>query len=202
MVALLFFTLLVGPPLISRDIRHKALPMILSKPIGKWEYLFGKYLVLFLILSIFTWFQGFLLFISQTAAVPKASEWRMQFWSDSLWILPKILIFSFICITTLNFLVMVFSSLTNNYRFATAAVIMFIIGGIIIGGISSEIFHSGKWMVLSVATSVISIGYWLFSLKNGTGLPPGYAWISIMILWSVSLLILSRRVKAFQLYRE
>ncbi|MBN1901452.1 hypothetical protein JW926_09045 [Candidatus Sumerlaeota bacterium] len=199
---LLFFTLVIGPPLISRDIRHKALPMILSKPIGRWEYLLGKYLVLFIILSVFTWFQGLILFLSQTAAVPKASEWRMYFWNESLWILPKIIIFSVICITTLNFLVMVFSSLTNNYRFATAAVIMFIIGGIIIGGIASEILHSNKWMTLSVATSVISIGYWLFGLKNGTRVPPEYALFMITVLWLLSLWILSRRIRAFELYRE
>jgi ABC-type transport system involved in multi-copper enzyme maturation permease subunit len=199
---LLFFTLVIGPPLISRDIRHKALPMILSKPISRWEYLLGKYLVLFLILSVFTWFQGLLLFVSQTTAVPRASEWRMSFWSDSFWIMPKIIIFSILCITTLNLLVMVFSSLTSNYRFATAAVIMFIIGGIIIGGMASEILHSNRWMTLSVATSIISIGYWLFGLKNGTGVPPGYAWMGILVLWAGSLWILSRRIKAFEIYRE
>jgi ABC-type transport system involved in multi-copper enzyme maturation permease subunit len=199
---LLFFTLVVGPPLISRDIRHKALPMILSKPISRWEYILGKYLVLFLILSIFTWFQGFILFVSQTAAVPKASEWRKYFWSENLWIMPKIFIFSVLCITTLNFLVMVFSSLTNNYRFATAAVIMFIIGGIIIGGISSEILHSNKWLMLSVTHSIISIGNWLFGLDLKTKVPPNYAWLMITILWLVSIGILSKRIKAFELYRE
>jgi len=40
---LFFFTLMVGPGLISTDLRHQALPMILSKPIGRWEYLLGKF---------------------------------------------------------------------------------------------------------------------------------------------------------------
>ena len=199
---LLFFTLIIGPALISRDIRHKALPMILSKPIGRWEYLLGKYMVLFILLSVFTWFQGSMLFISQSAVAPKISPWRALFWSENLFILPKIILFSFVVITSLNLLVMMFSSLTNNHRFATAAVIMYIIGGIIIGGISSQIFRSAKWMILSLATSVMSIGYWMFRLKNETGIPPGLAWISILVVWAFCLLILSSRIKGFQLYRE
>lgn len=199
---LLFFTLIVGPQLISRDIRHKALPMILSKPVNRWEYLLGKYMVLFILLSLFTWFQGVILFISQTAVAPKASPWRELFFSENLWILPKILLFSFVVITSLNLMVMMFSALTNNHRFATAAVVMFIIGGLIIGGIASEIFHSARWMVLSIASSVVSVGYWMFGLRNETGIPPALGWASLLVFWGVCLLILSSRVKGFQLYRE
>ncbi len=199
---LFFFTLMVGPGLISTDLRHQALPMILSKPIGRWEYLLGKFLVLFLLLSILSWFQGLLLFISQTAAVPAASPWRQKFWNQSLWVLPKIVIFSFVIIFTLNLLVLMFSSLTSNIRFASVAVIMFIIGSLIVAGIVSGIFHSVRWMVFSPLTSVASVGCNLFGARNTTGVPAGSAWVYLICLWGGCVAILASRVKAFQLHRE
>jgi len=199
---LVFFTVMVGPQLISRDIRHKALPMILSKPISRFEYLIGKFLILFLLLSTISWFQGIILFISQTAAVSSTSEWRMLFWKENLWILPKIVIFSLLVITTLNLLVMFFSSLTKNYRFAGVAMIMFIIGGIIIPGIASGIFRNRDWMILSTFYSITSIGLELFSIKEKVPVSPFWALIHIATLWGIALAFLAKKTRAFQLYRE
>ena len=199
---LLFFTIMVGPSLMSRDIRHKALPMILSKPISRWEYILGKYMVLFFLLSILSWFQGFLLFFFQTSAVSKFSTWRMEFWSESFWLLPKIFIFSLLTITTLNLLVMALSCLTQNYRFASTAIIMIIIGGFVVGGVATGIFRSHNWMCISTMTCLASIGYQVFGLKNQTGLPSGLAWLSILGLWGICILILSWKTRAFQRFRE
>ena len=197
-----FFTLAVGPGLISIDMRHRALPMILSKPLDKWEYLLGKFLVLFVILSILSWVQAFLLFIIQTGAVPPASEWRRHFWTDTILILPRAFLFSMVVITTLNLLVLMFSSLTQNDKFAGVAVVMFIIGSAIVAGIATASFHSGRWMVLSPWASVSSLIYKLFSLPNRTEVPPLDAWIYIICLWCICLLILRKRVSAFQIFKE
>lgn len=39
---LMLLVLLVGPNLISRDIRFNALPLYLSRPLSRWEYFLGK----------------------------------------------------------------------------------------------------------------------------------------------------------------
>lgn len=199
---LFFFSLTVGPRLISVDIKHQALPMILSKPISRWQYIFGKFLVLFLLLSILSWVQVVLLFISQTAAVPSTSEWRQNFWKEYFWLLPKMILFSMVIIVSLNLLVLFFSSLTDNIRFATTYFIMFIIGSMIISGIASEIFHSEHWKTLSPLYSVINIGYSLFGTQKRTDVPPLMAWMYFLFLWTVCLIGIARAVRAFQLYRE
>lgn len=54
--------LLAGPPLIARDLQNNALPLYLSRPISRLEYVLSKLLVLFAPLSLITWVPGLILF--------------------------------------------------------------------------------------------------------------------------------------------
>ncbi len=54
--------LLAGPPLIARDLQNNALPLYLSRPITRLEYVLSKLLVLFAPLSLITWVPALLLF--------------------------------------------------------------------------------------------------------------------------------------------
>src|SRR6266540_4116539 len=64
--ALAFFvTLLVGPPLVSRDLRNNALPLYLCRPFSRAEYVLGKMSVLLILLSAITWVPQLLLFLFQ-----------------------------------------------------------------------------------------------------------------------------------------
>lgn len=195
---LFLFTIFVGPRLISPDLSHKALPMILSKPINRWEYIFGKFMVLFLLLSLLSWFQGSVLFFLQTAAASPTSEWRQHFWNDYFWILPKMILFSFVIIVSLDLVALFFSSITHNFQAASTGLIMFIIGSSIIANIVRGIFMSEKWLVLSPIVSAANIGKRIFgdaSVGNG-------AWLYFICLWVICLMVLHSRVRAFQLYRE
>jgi ABC-type transport system involved in multi-copper enzyme maturation permease subunit len=197
-----FFTLAVGPPLIANDIHHKALPMILSKPISRWEYLLGKFLVLFLLLSCITWFPGTILFITGTLIVPGSSNWIMYFWSESIYILPVLIIFSFVVIITMNLLVLLFSSIAENYRLAGGELVMFTFGASVVARIAGVVFHSRRWNVLSPINNIISIAESLFKVANTTSIPPALAWVYLLLLWGGCILVLSTRVKAFHVYKE
>jgi len=201
----LFFTMIIGPPLIANDIRHKALPMILSKPISRAQYILGKFLILFILLSMVTWVQGVFLFIATTAAMPAASNWMQFFWSETIWILPRILIFSFIVIMTMNLLVLCFSSLTDNFRFAGIGLIMFIIGSSVVAGMAGEIFHMS---LLKNFSPVVSIGiiaeslFYTASISYRSSAQLVVSIVYILLLWCVSLLVLFSRVRAFSVFRE
>ena len=196
-----FFTLAVGPPLIANDIHHKALPMILSKPISRWEYILGKFLVLFLLLSSITWVPGTILFITGTLILPGSSNWITFFWSQSIYVLPVMIIFSFVIIITMNLLVLLFSSLTENYRLAGVELVMFILGASVVARIAGLVFHSRRWNILSPINNIISIAESLFKVANTTSTPPAFAWLYLLLLWGGCILVLSTRVKAFHVYR-
>ena len=61
-----FVTLLVGPPLVSRDLRNNALPLYLCRPFSRTEYVLGKMSVLLILLSAMTWVPQLLLFPFQS----------------------------------------------------------------------------------------------------------------------------------------
>lgn len=61
---------IVGPPLLSRDLQNNALPLYLSRPLSRGLYVLGKLAVLLIPLSIITWGVGLLLFGFQAALEP------------------------------------------------------------------------------------------------------------------------------------
>src|ERR1044071_3969673 len=61
-----FVALLVGPPLVSRDLRNNALPLYLCRPFSRTEYVVGKMSVILILLSVATWVPQLLLFLFQS----------------------------------------------------------------------------------------------------------------------------------------
>src|SRR5690349_9099364 len=61
-----FVALLVGPPLVSRDLRNNALPLYLCRPFSRTEYVLGKMSVVLILLSAMTWLPQLLLFLFQS----------------------------------------------------------------------------------------------------------------------------------------
>jgi ABC-type transport system involved in multi-copper enzyme maturation permease subunit len=61
-----FVALLVGPPLVSRDLRNNALPLYLCRPFSRTEYVMGKMSVVLILLSAMTWVPQLLLFLFQS----------------------------------------------------------------------------------------------------------------------------------------
>lgn len=57
----LILTVLVAPPLISRDLANNALPLYLCRPLSRAEYVLGKLTVVGLLLSLITWVPGLLI---------------------------------------------------------------------------------------------------------------------------------------------
>src|ERR1044072_7684414 len=60
-----FVGLLVGPPLVSRDLRNNALPLYLCRPFSRTEYVVGKMSVVWVLLSFITWIPQLLMFFFQ-----------------------------------------------------------------------------------------------------------------------------------------
>jgi len=57
--------LFVGPALIAPDLRNNGLPLYLSRPFSRTEYVLGKMTVLVALMSLITWVPGLLLFLFQ-----------------------------------------------------------------------------------------------------------------------------------------
>ena len=58
----LFLAAFIGPGQVSPDLSNNALSLYLARPFSRSEYLFGKMLVLVILISLMTWVPGLLLF--------------------------------------------------------------------------------------------------------------------------------------------
>src|SRR5258705_3491417 len=85
-VCAFFLTVLVGPPLVSSDLTNNALPLYLSRPFSRTEYILGKMSVVMLLMSAIMWIPGLLLFVFQ--AVLEGGGWLLS----NLWMAGSILI--------------------------------------------------------------------------------------------------------------
>jgi len=61
-----FIALLIGPPLVSRDLTNNGLPLYFCRPFSRAEYVLGKMSVLLILLSLITWVPILLLFLFQS----------------------------------------------------------------------------------------------------------------------------------------
>src|ERR1043165_9427229 len=111
-MAAFFITLLIGPPLISRDGTNNGLPLYFCRPFSRVEYVLGKMSVLLILVSLITWVPILLLFFFQSYL--EGWSWFTQ----NLRIAGAIFVGSWIWILLLELLSLVISS----YRKRTDAV--------------------------------------------------------------------------------
>lgn len=109
---LMILVLLVGPNLISRDIRFNALPLYLSRPIRRWEYFLGKLGVIATFVmavtalpAIFAWILGVLFSLKLSIMV------------DVLPLLWGSILVSLLIALTYGLWMLALSSLSRNSRY-------------------------------------------------------------------------------------
>lgn len=193
----LIFTMILGPPLISSDLGNQALPMILSKPISRWEYILGKSLTLVIILSLLTWIQSLILFAIQMAVAAPDSPWMIDFWSKNVWILPSMILYSFMLIATFILLVLSLSAMAGNFRIAGATFLMTLLGSVGAASLLNKIFGMPLFLLLSPVICMQLIIDQLLIGKTWSGLPAWSFFLAPVILWMICLFYLSRKIRGF-----
>ncbi len=197
-----FITFIGGANLIARDLQHRAVVLYATKPIRRIDYLVGKFMTLFLPLMAITWLQAILLFIAQWAVSPPTSPWRQHLWPDYLWIAGSITLYSALICATPTLLILAFSSLTRNGRYASAAFAIYIIGANMAAMTLYEMtraLNSGRnpaWLALSPFKLGLDLGNRLFRFPENsmslsiTALAAGFLLIwgltSVTLLWRLS----------------
>ena len=113
-ILILFLIGTIAPALIARDIRSKAFLLYFSRPIGKLDYLLGKFFIPATFIMLVTTLPAMALYMFGILMSPDLSV----FWST--WDVPvRILIGSAFLILPTVSLALMFSSLTQETRFAS-----------------------------------------------------------------------------------
>lgn len=133
---LMILVMLVGPNLISKDIRFNALPLYLSRPLRRWEYFFGK-------LGVIAFF------VFTVTAGPAVLAWvlgilfslKLSIITEMLPLLWGILLVSLLISLVYGLWMLALSSLSRNSRFVS------------IMWFAWWLLTSALWIMLVIATN-------------------------------------------------
>src|SRR5256714_5034204 len=192
----------VGPILIAGDLTNGALPLFLSRPFSRADYVLGKLAVMGLLLSSVTWVPSLLLFTLQ-AGLAK-SDW---IWSH-MWMVVPILLCSAIWILMLSLISLAVSAWVKLRIVATGVIFIsfFIPAGLgemfnaIMGTIWGRLLNFSYLFQIILARGFREPS----SLLGTTGwneIPVPAAWGALLFVCLLSLVILNARLRARETVR-
>jgi ABC-2 type transport system permease protein len=211
-------TVLVGPPLISRDLANNALPLYLCRPLSRTEYILGKMTVIGFLLSTITWIPGLIIFFFQSSLA--GFEWFIE----NIWMIWAIFFSSFVWILLLSLLALAVSSLVKWRVVASGALLgMFFIPSAF-GEIINNLFLTRVGHLVSIWASMNSVWDGLFGIFErqsgqikGTVSNPIYSkqffdivllepplwasWLVLSAIGGIAILLLSRKVRAYEVIK-
>ena len=208
-----FVTLLIGPPLVARDLRNNALPLYLCRPFSRAEYVLGKMSVLLILLSTITWIPQLLLFCFQ--AYLEGAGWFV----DNLWIASAIFIGSVVWILLLALLSQAVSALVKWRVIASAALLGIFFIPSVFGEVINQLFLTRWGNIISLGALMNNVSAGLFgTFVRTTGHitdfdgsvgreivmnePPLWAsWFALGLICMICLALLSRKVKAYEVVK-
>jgi ABC-2 type transport system permease protein len=208
-----FLSLLIGPPLISRDLANNALPLYLCRPFSRAEYVLGKMSVVMILLSLITWIPGLLLFSFQ--AYLEGVGWLWQ----NLHIAGAILVGSLVWIVLLALMSQAISALVKWRVAASAALLAIFFIPSIFGEVVNNMFLTRWGHIISLDANIGNIWGGLFGTFvrqtghingriNGQRVnitllePPLWcSWLALSLFCAFCLYLLVRKVRAYEVVR-
>jgi len=206
-----FVTALVGPGLVSPDLTNNALPLFLSRPFSRVEYVLGKFSVLFVLLSLITGAPMLLIYIM------KSSLAGLGWFIDNLDLAFAILVGSVVWVTLIA-LVSLASSAWVRWKPAAAGMmfaLFFIPAGF--GQAANEIMLTSWGTLLNSIVVIGTLWSSLFYMDDPAGyaaaardlnpvnfadpIPAWSAWLMVAAVCAASLFMLNRKIRAHEVVR-
>jgi ABC-2 type transport system permease protein len=200
-------TVLIAPPLISRDLANNALPLYLCRPLSRTEYVLGKMTVIAFLLSLVTWIPGLLIFLFQASLSGFGWLWANAWMAGSI-------VFGFaVWIVLLSLLALAVSSIVKWRVVASGALLGMFFVPSAFAEIVNELFRTRSGNLFSMWATMNSIWLGLFGLferqyetirdrrlgEIAVLEPPLWAsWLVIALICGICVWLLSRRVRAYE----
>lgn len=188
--------LIMGPALISADLRNNALPLYLSRPFNRAEYVLGKTAVLVILLSAITWVPGLWLFALQSYL----AGWD---WFKGNWFIGvSILLSSWIWILILCLLSLAISAYVRWKPIARVAMfgIWFVLAPI--GELINALFRTRWGSLLNLGDNIAVVYADLFNAPQIGRIPVWSAWAALLTACAIFVWLLSRKVRAYEVVKS
>ena len=192
----LFLTAWIGPATIAPDLSNNALPLFLSRPLSRAEYIAGKVLVLVGTLSAVTWVPLSLLFFLQCQL--SKTPWFRANW----FVLSGIIVGFGLWIAVLSLVALAVSSWVRWRIVATGATVAILMVPAGFGGVITGVMRTNWGFLFNVPYLMTLI--WTDLLRVPLPLqavPIPAAWAAMLSVAALSMFVLTRRIQARQVVR-
>ena len=184
-----------GSGLIANDLKYNALSLYLSKPISWVDYLVGKFAAIGVLLACMTLVPGLLLFLEHVLLSDT------PFLEENYWIIFSIVIYSLVVTTVTSLLMLTFSALTKNLRFATIGFCAVWFGLPVIHLILKEVIPSSTVAIVSVWANLELLGEVLFGLESSYNIHLSWTVLLLTALIASCILVLRHRIRVVDVVR-
>jgi ABC-2 type transport system permease protein len=198
-------TVFVGPGLVSPDLTHNALPLYFSRPFSRAQYVLGKMSVLLILQSVVSWVPLSLLFFLQANLA--GGDWMR----DNFRILAAVFIGSWILLLCLALPALAISAWVRWRAVAGALLFALFIVGAGFGQAVNQILVTRWGDLFHINRMVRVIWTWLFVGEAADAqrirgvlvepIPVWGAWLALGVLCGICLLLLTRRLRAYEVVR-
>lgn len=190
-----FLMAILAPSLIAPDLANSALPLYLSRPIDRRDYVLGKLAVIFLVVSPPTWMMGLALFLLQT--LEEGRRWGLANWRIGL----AYLVGHLVWILVISLLALAISAWVRFRPAALGALfaLLFVLSGF--GSAVNGITSSSIGDVVHLTRAIASVVQHLFGAPTSSGLPVAVNWLTLAAVALLSLWVLRRKLRAHEVVR-
>ena len=184
-----------GAGLIANDLKHNALSLYLSKPISWVDYLIGKFVVIGILLVCMTLIPGLLLFLEHVLLTDT------PFLKENYWLPLSIIAYSVIVATITSLLMLLFSSLTTNSRYATIGFCAVWFGLHVLYIILKEVLRTSTVALVSVWANFDRLGTALFGMESSYDIHWSWTLLLLAALTAGCILVLRHRIRAVSIVK-
>jgi ABC-2 type transport system permease protein len=192
------FASFAGPSMVGPDLAHGAMPLYLSRPMRRGDYMLGKLAILGTLLSALTWAPGLLLVVLQASLA--GGDWL----TSNARIPIGILLGSLLWIVFLSFASLAISAWIRWRPLATGALfVLFVLGGAF-GTAINQIVDTRWGTLLMFGEQMKTIWVDLFAVESILGwsgdreLPVLVCWLAIAAFAALAALLLHRKIRAHE----
>ena len=192
----------VCPTLVAGDLVNGALPLFLSRPFSRPEYVLGKCAAIALLLSVVTWVPGLILFCLQAGLAQGGWIW------SHLWMVVPIVCCSAVWILMLSLISLAVSTWVKLRIVATGVIFCAFLVPAGLGAIFNTTMNTYWGSLLNFSELFRLILFRGFRLESGFGGPVRFeqiplfaAWIMMILVCVGSLYILNARLRAREVVR-
>jgi len=188
-----FITIFTGAGLIASDMRANALQIYLSKPLGRFEYIAGKFGVLAFFLMLVTWLPATMLLVIQIVFAG-----NLAFLKANLFLVPAIVVATGIETIVLCMVMLALSSLSKSARFVGIMYAGMVFFTHALYGVVFVVTRNTKFSWMSLQGNLQHLGDLVFRVEPRYDTPAWATILALAVIVGGAAFVLERRVRGVE----